>query len=328
MAILEILITGGTGFLGQHLAKALQIHGHHIRILGRNFAHVEALIAVGAMPVAADLRDEAAVGRACKGVDVVYHVGALSAAWGKRADFYAINVGGTQAIIAGCREHDVKRLVYVSSPSVVFDGKDQHNATETVPYPRRFASVYSWTKKLGEDLVNGAAASLDTVIVRPKAIFGPGDRTLLPQLIAVAQRNRLPQIGNGRNLVDLTYVENVVHALMLILDARTVIGKTYTITNNEHIPLWDVIRQVLRELDLATNLRQVALPVALAAAGLMEVQAILTGREPLLTRYSAAILGRTQTYDITAARRDLGYSPQVSVSEGIRRTLAALKGEA
>jgi nucleoside-diphosphate-sugar epimerase len=138
----------------------------------------------------------------------------------------------------------------------------------------------------------------------------------------------LPQIGNGRNLVDLTYVENVVQALMLILDVRTAMGKTYTITNNEHILLWDVIRQVLRELDLATNLRQVALPVALAAAGLMEAQAILMSREPLLTRYSAAILGRTQTYDITAARRDLGYSPQVSVSEGIRRTLAALKGEA
>jgi len=325
---LEILITGGTGFLGQHLARALQIHGHHIRILGRDFTQIEALIEAGATPVVADLRDEAVVRKSCKGVDAVYHAGALSAAWGKRADFYAINVGGTQAIIAGCREHGVKRLVYVSSPSVVFDGKDQHNATETVPYPRRFASVYSWTKKLGEDLVNGAAASLDTVIVRPKAIFGPGDRTLLPKLISVARHNRLPQIGNGRNLVDLTYVENVVHALMLTLDAPAAIGKTYTITNDEHIPLWDVIRQVLRELDLPTNLRQVSLPVALAAAGLMEAQAILTGREPLLTRYSAAILGRTQTYDITAAQRDLGYSPQVSVSEGIRRTLAALKGEA
>lgn len=327
---MEILITGGTGFLGQHLVRALLTKGHRVHILGRNFAQpqIRELLAGGAIPISADLRDKTAVGAACAGIDVVCHAGALSAPWGRRVDFFEINVGGTEAVLAGCQAHGVRRLIYVSSPSVVFDGRDQLLVTEDVPYPRhphRFTSIYSLTKKLGEDRVNAAAATgLQTVILRPKAIFGPGDQSLLPRLIAAARQRRLPQIGDGRNLVDLTYVENVVHAIILACDGQAAIGKTYTITNDEHVPLWDVIRSVLSRLDLSTNLRQVPLPVALAAASVMELRAALTGKEPLMTRYSAAILARTQTYDISAARRDLEYIPCVSIADGTERTLAAL----
>jgi len=325
---MEILGTGGTGFLGQHLARALLANGHHVHLLSRHFEHVPSLLAAGAKPVNADLRDRAKVSAACAGIDVVYHAGALSAPWGRRSDFYEINLGGTGGVLDGCHRHGVRRLLYVSSPSVVFDGQDQYNVTENIPYPRRFASVYSLTKKLGEDMVNAAATSLETVILRPKAIFGPGDQALLPRLINAARQKRLPQIGDGHNLVDLTYVENVVHALLLALDSGAVVGKTYTITNDEHVPLWDIIRAVLQRLDLPTNLRQVSLPMALTAASLMEMRAALTGTEPLLTRYSAMILARTQTYDISAARRDLGYTPFVSVADGIERTLETLKVKA
>jgi nucleoside-diphosphate-sugar epimerase len=320
---MKILITGGTGFLGQYLARELLGQGHRVQLLGRNIARVGELIAAGALPVAADLRDRAAVIAACAGVDAVYHVGALSAPWGRRADFFAINVGGTAAVLEGCRSHGVRRLIYVSSPSVVFDGRDHRDLTEDAPYPRRFASVYSLTKKLGEDLVN-AATWCDSVIVRPKAIFGPGDHALLPRLIAAARQGRLPQIGDGRNLVDLTYVDNVAHALVLALGAEPSSGKTYMITNDEHVPLWDVIRSVLRRLGIPAELRRVPLATALVAASLMECRAALIGKEPLLTRYTAAILGCTQTYDISAARRDLGYAPRVSVAAGIERTLEAL----
>ena len=322
---MHILITGGTGFLGQHLAQALLAKGHTIHLMGRNFTQVNNLLQRGAIAVQADLRDSATVTMACANMHAVYHVGALSAPWGKEADFHAINVGGTQSVLAGCLMHNVQRLIYVSSPSVVFDGHDQYNVTEDVPYPRSFASVYSLTKKLGEDLVNQSSNKLETIILRPKAIFGPGDQSLLPRLIAAARQGRLPQIGTGRNLVDLTYVENVVQALLLALNVESAIGKTYTITNDEHIPLWDVICTVLQQLDLPTNLRKISLPVALAAARAMEWQAALTGKEPLLTRYSVAILARTQTYDISAARRDLGYTPCITLADGIERTLAALK---
>jgi nucleoside-diphosphate-sugar epimerase len=321
---MKILVTGGSGFVGQHLAHTLLGQGHDVAILGRDFSRSGALIAAGAQPLAVDLRDRAATIAACA-VDAVYHVGALSAPWGRRADFHAINVDGTANIVAGCQRHHVQRLIYVSSPSVVFDGRDQRDLTEAAPYPRRFASIYSLTKKLGEDLVNHAASiGLPTVILRPKAIFGPGDAALLPRLIAAARRGRLPQIGDGHNLVDLTYVENVIQALVQALDAPAALGRTYTITNDEHAPLWNVIRTVLRHLGLATQLRTLPLAPALAAARLMEARAALLGGEPLLTRYSAAILARTQTYDISAARRDLGYRPRVTVAEGVARTLAAL----
>ncbi len=327
---MEVLVTGGTGFLGQHLARALLAKGHRVHILGRNFAKAgpRELIAQGAIPIPADLRDRAAVGAACAGIEVVFHTGALSAPWGKPVDFHDINVGGTEAVLAGCLAHGAGRLIYVSSPSVVFDGRDQRLALEDVPYPHRFTSTYSLTKKLGEDRVNAAAASgFQTVILRPKAIFGPGDQALLPRLIAAARQKRLPQIGDGNNLVDLTYVENVVQALMLALDAPAAIGNTYTITNEEHVPLWDIVRSVLSRLNLSTKLRRVPLSVALTAASLMELRAALTGQEPLLTRYTAAILARTQTYDISAAKRDLGYAPGISIADGTERTLEALEGK-
>jgi nucleoside-diphosphate-sugar epimerase len=326
--VMHILVTGGTGFLGQHLVRTLLDRQHSVSMVGRNFIGVQDLLATGAIPIHADLRNAVAMREACKGMDVVFHVGALSAAWGKRRDFYAINVAGTRAVLEGCREHGVKRIIYVSSPSVVFEGRDIMHATEAMTYPRRFTSVYARTKKLGEDLVNAASAHMETVILRPKAIFGPGDRTLLPQLLAAARQGRLPQIGNGRNLVDLTYVDNVVLALLSSLDAQAAVGKTYTITNDEHVPLWDMLRQVLRSLDISTDLRPVPLNLALLAATSMEAQAALTGKAPLLTRYTAAILGCTQTYNIEAAQRDLGYTPSVSVAEGVRRTLDALKREA
>lgn len=325
---MKVLVTGATGCVGQHSVAALLREGVHVRALGRDSARSAALQALGAEIVRADLRDRSAVIAACAGCDAVLHLGALSAPWGKRADFLQINVGGTASVIAGCRLHGVARLVYVSSPSVIFTGRDHTLLTEDAPFPRRFASTYSWTKKLGEDLVREAQVDgIETVILRPKAVFGPGDTSLLPRILASARAGRLPQIGDGTNMVDLTYVENVAHALLLALRSKKAIGGVYTITNDEHPRLWDVIHEVLERFGLSTDLRHVPLPLARIVAGLMELQAVWTGHEPLLTRYTVAILGRTQTYDIRAAKRDLGYQPLVSLAEGIQRTLVALEQE-
>jgi 2-alkyl-3-oxoalkanoate reductase len=326
---MRILVTGSTGFVGQHLVRALLERGHRVWMLGRNFAAASALLEAGAIRVQADLRDRASIIGACAQMDAVYHVGALSAPWGRSADFHAINVGGTEHVIAGCVRHEVGRLIAVSSPSVLFNGRDQHLLSDSAPYPPRFISAYSATKKLAEDRLNAAIRQgLPALIMRPKAIFGPGDTTLFPRLIRAARDGRLSQIGAGRNLVDLTYVGNVVEALLLALHAPDAVGKTYTITNDEHVPLWDVIRTVLRRLDIPAQLRTLPLTAAMVVARLMEIRALLTGREPLLTRYSVAVLARTQTYDISAARRDLRYVPSVPVAEGIRQTLAHLQAPA
>lgn len=323
---MTVLITGGTGPLGRQLAAALLARGTQVRLLGRSFRDCAGLLAAGAEPLALDLRDQDAVVAACANTRLVYHAGALSAPWGRRADFVAVNIGGTAAIVAGCLKHGATRLVYVSSPSVVFDGRDQQMLTEAAPYPRRFASLYSWSKKRGEDLVNAAAQhGLETVIVRPKAIFGPNDQALLPRLVAAARSGRLPLVGDGRNLVDLTYIDNVVAALLLAGLSPAACGKTYTITNGEPVALWGVVRELLRRLGLNDQLRRVPLGAALTLATLMEARATFSGREPLLTRYSVLLLARTQTYSIAAARRDLGYEPGVSLRSGIEYTLASLQ---
>ncbi|MBK8049579.1 MAG: NAD-dependent epimerase/dehydratase family protein [Anaerolineales bacterium] len=322
---MRILVTGGTGFLGSHLTRRLLDLHQDVRILGRDFNAVTALVQAGATPIPADLTTHQAVVDACAGMDVVFHVAALSAPWGAAANFYATNVDGTAAVVKGCAQHGVKRLVYVSSPSVVFDGRDQIDVNELAPYPHQFTSTYAKTKKLGEDLVNNAAAAgLDTVTLRPKAIFGPGDRALLPRLIAAARQGRLRRFGDGSNLVDLTYIDNVVQALVLAMQAPAAQGRTYFITNDEHPALWPLIECVLHELGLPP-LRGMPVSVAMSAARMMETQSVFTRREPLLTRYTVAILTRTQTYDISAARTDLSYAPHVSVAEGIRRTLVALR---
>jgi nucleoside-diphosphate-sugar epimerase len=323
---MRVLVTGATGFLGGRLAATLLEHGHQVRVLVRNPSADGAGIE-GAKVWRGDLRNPATVIAACEDMEVVQHAGALSSPWGPKSEFYETNVSGTQAIIDGCQRYGVRRLIYVSSPSVVFDGQDQHNLTEAAPYPATSVSVYSHTKKLGEDLVNAASGALETVTLRPKAIFGPGDRALLPRLLATARTGRLPMIGDGRNLVDLTYVDNVVEAMRLAMRADAAAGKTYHITNDEHALLWNLVRRILQELKLPPPRLRISLSAALAAAGAMEQVARVTGREPTLTRYSTLILARTQTYNIAAAKRVLGYTPPVSLEEGIERTLSALRLE-
>ncbi len=318
----KVLVTGGTGFLGQYLARRLLREECQVYLGGRNFQTVQKLIEAGAIARPFDLGDYPATVAVCQDVDVVCHAGALAAPWGQWSAFYRANVIGTQAIIQGCRQYGVRRLVHISSPSVVFDGRDQINATDAVPYPRRWLSAYAQTKKISEELVK-AAQDVNTIILRPKAIFGPGDRALLPRLIAAARLGQLPRIGNGQNQVDLTYVENVVDAIVRAMQ-KTGINGVYTITNNEHVYLWEVIQTVLNRLSIAQPRRSISPQVAMAAATYLEWQAVLTRREPRLTRYSVALLCRTQTYDISAAMHDLDYQPTVSVSEGIERTLQAL----
>jgi nucleoside-diphosphate-sugar epimerase len=259
-------------------------------------------------------------------MDAVVHAGALSSPWGAERDFRHTNILGTHFVIAGCRFQGVDRLIHISSPSVVFSGGDHFNLTEDALFPVRQLCHYSNSKAVAEIGIRQARREgLHAFILRPKAIFGPGDTSLLPRLIAAARAGRLPQIGDGTNRVDLTYVENVAHAIALALRSEKAVGGTYTITNGESVLLWEVIRRVLEHQGLSTNLKVLPLRAAMAAARLMEAKAAITGKEPLLTRYTVQILARTQTYDISAARRDLGYEPIVSLEEGMERTLDALE---
>jgi len=317
-----IVVTGGTGFLGHAVVRTLLARGQAVRSIGRNPDRCATLESLGATVIRGDLRDADFVASACRDAEAVIHAGAFSEPFGPREIFHASNVVGTRNVVAACLDQRVGRLVHISSPAVVFDGLDQVNAREDVPYPTRYSSNYAWSKRLAEECVR--AAKLDTVILRPKAIFGEGDVALLPRIIRAARMGRLPQIGHGQNRVDITHVDNVVHAICLALKAPRATGRIYTITNGEHVALWPMITRVLAYLGLRTELRRISVYAALAIGRALELYARLAGGEPLLTRYTVSILAREQTYDISAAQRDLGYAPVMSFEQGFEATLAAL----
>ena len=317
------LITGATGFLGGALARKLQAHGWRVRALGRRAVAGEVLRAAGMEFVQASLEDEAATTAACEGADVVFHCGALSSPWGRDAAFVAANVTGTRNVIAGCVRHGVARLVNVSTPSVYFDFRHRLNLTEESPLASRPVNAYARSKLIAEQCVDAAVArGLDAVTLRPRAIFGPGDTTLFPRLLRVAQHEKFPLIGEGDPIMDVTFVGNAVDALAAAGTAPGIAGRKYNITNGEPWARSALLGELFTQTGQEFTTRAVPLSRAMAAARLMEWASRIFSAsrwEPPLTRYSAAVLAFSQTFDLSAARRDLGYSPAVGVGEGIRR---------
>ncbi len=313
-----VLVTGATGFLGQHLVRRFLDIGQPVRATGRNIKIGLALQAEGADFRPVDLRDRAGMDAAIDGVEAVVHSGALSTVWGRKEDFHAINVGGTENVIAASRAHGVKRLIYISSPSVMTRPTAQWNLTEDEPLPSEHVSMYSETKRLGEDLVN-QATGLETVILRPKAIYGPGDTAIFPRLIKAAAKGRLPIVGDGNTVTNLTHVRDVVAAILLALKSDKAVGKTYVITGGDDIRIWDVITDIVTRSGFKPPSRKIPIGRAMRVAKVLEWvwRTLHLPGEPPLTTYTAGILGLSQTYDISAARRDLGYEPSVPLAEGV-----------
>jgi nucleoside-diphosphate-sugar epimerase len=317
------LVTGATGFLGAALAARLRTLGFEVTGLGRDHARGQALAAAGVRFVACDLGDAAALTAACAGHDYVFHSGALSSPWGRWDDFYRANVTGTRHVVAASRAAGVRRLIHVSTPSLYIDHRDRLAIREDEPLPSRPINHYAATKRLAEAVIDEAhAAGLPVITIRPQGIFGPGDRTLFPRILRVARRGRLPLIGDGRNVIDVTYVDNVVDALVACATSPpATLGHKYNISNGEPVGNYDMIERVLAAVGV--HCRQVRVPfaVAWAAAGLLEAVHRLgrLEREPPLTRYSVLVLARSRTLDISAARGALGYHPRIGLDEGIQR---------
>jgi 2-alkyl-3-oxoalkanoate reductase len=320
----KVVVTGATGFLGSHTVATLQARGVDVLALGRDAGKVAQF---GTRGLRLDLTDLEGLSWAFQGADAVVHTAALSAPWGRLEDFQRVNVDGTRNVLRAASSAGVKRLVHISSPAVIFDDADQFDVPDDAPYPSRHSSFYALTKKRAEQLV--LESELECAVLRPKAIYGPGDTSLLPRLVTAARAGRLPQIGDGGNLVELTFVTDVVQAIERSLEVRLGADRTpYTITGGERVPLWNAIRALLEGLGVSSRLPVLSMRAALTLARGLEVVAAFTGREPRLTRYTAQILARTQTYDTSRAGRDLGYQPRVSLGEGLERTLEALRRSA
>lgn len=318
----KVLVTGGGGFLGRAIVKRLVERGDEVRSLARNaYAALEEL---DVEQVQGDISDPQAVAGACQGRDVVYHVAAKPPPWGKYEDYYRTNVTGTQNIIGSCLSRNVSRLVYTSTPSVVFNGKDIEGADESMPYPEKFCTHYSQTKAIAEqDVVRAADRQLKTIILRPHEIWGPGDNHILPRLVARAKR--LKQIGDGKNRIDTIYIDDAADAHLLAADKLRerpeLSGKVYFLSQDAPVPAWEMVNALLKAAGCGPIKKKVPFRVAWLAGALLELiyRTFRLGGEPYITRFMAEAVSQSHWFNISAAKKDLGYRPKLTTAEGLKR---------
>ena len=335
---MSVLVTGGTGFLGRRIVERLLGEGRSVSVLARNPA--PDLEARGVRVICASIDNAEVVHRACAGMETVFHVAAKVGVWGDYDSFFDANVLGTRAVLYGCRSHAVKKLVYTSTPSVVYNGRDLANANESLPLTTDCPSPYPQTKALAEAEVLAAnSPALRTLALRPHLIWGPGDPHLVPRVLKRARAGRLRIVGSGRNLVDMVYVENAVDAHLLAetaLNAETAAprdpekhasGRAYFITNGEPILLWDWINGLLVALGHPPLDKHISLRVASALGSICETVwgALGLESEPPMTRFVAAELAKDHWFDLSAARRHLRYEPRVTMAKGTANLIASLK---
>lgn len=326
----HVLVTGGGGFLGAAIVRMLVQRGERVRSLSRSF--YPELGTLGVEQIQGDLADPNTVTAACAGVETVYHVAAKAGVWGRYEDFHRSNVIGTGNVIAACKTQQVQRLIYTSSPSVIFNGEDMENVDESVPYPTEFHHHYPKTKAMAEQAVHRASQEgLQTIILRPHIIWGPGDPHMVPRILARA--HRLRRIGNGQKRVDTIYVDNAAEAHLLAEEAlRTnpaLSGRTYFISQDQPVPLWQMIDWILAaggkppvRKTMSPGIAYVIGAICEKIYGVFNLQG-----EPPMTRFVARELATAHWFNIEAAKRDLGYTPKVSIEEGLKRLKDWLRSE-
>jgi 2-alkyl-3-oxoalkanoate reductase len=322
---MHALVTGASGFLGSYVVEQLVARGDQVRAYCRGES--QELRRLGVQIVQGDLRDREATIAACKGADAVFHVGGVSGIWGPWRHYFESNTLATQHVIEGCRRYGVGRLVYASSPSVTFDGRDQCGVDESAPCATRWLCQYPHSKALAEQAVLGAngAGGLLTCALRPHLIWGPRDRHLIPRLLERQRAGQLRRVGDGHNLIDITYVENAAAAHLRAADAllagSAVCGRAYFISQGEPVNCWVWIDEVLKLAKLPPVDRSISLRLAWTAGAVLEAlhRVVRNREEPRMTRFLAAQLGRSHYFNIGRAKADFGYSPRISIADGMHR---------
>ena len=326
----KVLVTGGGGFVGTALVTSLVERGIEVVVAGRNsYPHIERL---GVKCFRGDIRLREFTDIICKEVDTVFHSAAKAGIWGAWRDYEATNVLGTKNIVDSCRACNIKRLIYTSTPSVVFSARDIVNGDETLWYAKRPLCHYAKSKILAERyLLKNNSDTMKTVAIRPHLIWGPGDPHLVPRLLEKGRRQELKIVGSGTNKVDITYIDNVAHAHLLAADnlngSCEAAGKAYFIGQEQPVNLWDWINTLYRDLEIPEIKAKVPFKTAYIAGTLLELIHTLLRREnePRMTRFLALQLARSHFFSHQGAFRDFGYKPIVSLDEGQEKLLKWLK---
>lgn len=326
---MKILVTGGGGFLGQALCRSLIERGH--AVVSYNRGVYPALQALGVEQRQGDLADRDTLIRAAQDCAAVFHTAAKAGAWGSYDSYHRANVMGTGNVLAACRAHGIDKLIYTSTPSVT------HRAThpvaggtaDTVAYGERLKAPYPATKLIAEKIVLAANdATLATVALRPRLIWGPGDNQLLPRLAARAKAGRLALVDHGDAIIDTTYIDNAAQAHLNAFDhlhiGAACAGKAYFISNGEPMPLREVINRLLQAVGAPPVTRSIPFRLAYAAGAACEAlwPLLRLREEPPMTRFLAEQLATTHWYSMAPAQRDFGYTPRVSMAEGFARLAA------
>jgi nucleoside-diphosphate-sugar epimerase len=312
-------VTGGSGFIGGRLIERLTADGWRVRALARSDASAGVVADRGAEAVRGDLADVAAMAEGARGSDVAFHCAAHLGEWGTREEFERDNVQGTANVLEACRRAGVGRVVHVGTEAALLAGEPLIDADETWPLRPDSPALYSSTKARAEQLVRDAARDgLETVVVRPRLVWGPGDTTIRPELIEAVRTKKFAWIGGGRHRTSTTHVDNVVEGLVLAAE-RGRSGEAYFVTDGEPVVFRDFVTRLLATAGVTPPDR--TMPGALARAAAAGGEA-LYGRTPLkgrppVTRLAVWLMSQEATIDITKARRELGYSPVRTIDEGM-----------
>lgn len=315
--------------MGGAIVRALLDRGDTVRTIQRS--HYPFLKELGAEVIQGDLTLPEDINAAASGCDVIFHVAAKAGVWGDYADYYQANVIATKNVLQACRINQVKNLVYTSTPSVVFDGKDEEGINESAPYVKNFFNAYQKTKSEAEQrVIKANSVDLKTVSLRPHLIWGPGDPHLVPRIINRARAGRLKLVGNETNKVDSCYIDNAAQAHLLAADclqsSGVCAGKVYFISNDEPISMAELINKILAVADLPPVNKTVPENEAYIIGFVLEkIYTLLNIKnEPIMTRFVARQLSTSHWFDLSAAKQDLGYQAGISIDEGMKRLKESL----
>lgn len=317
-------VTGGSGFIGGRLVRRLVGDGRTVRALARSDAAAEKVAALGAEPVRGELGDPAALTAAADGADVAFHLAAHLGEWGPWEDFERGNVVGTRNVLAACEEAGVRRFVHCGTEAVLIAGEPLVQVDETAPLRPDSRAPYPATKAKAEQAVRAAAREgFETVVLRPRFVWGKGDTTLLPEMVATVDAGRFAWVGGGRNLTETTHVDNVVEGLVLAA-GKGRSGEAYFVTDGEPVVFREFVTALLRTQGVEPPDRSLPSWAAMPMARVCEAawKLLPLSGEPPMTAFRAWLLTQECTIEIAKARTELGYAPVVSREQGLAELAA------
>lgn len=317
---MKVLVTGGTGFIGRHLVKALLAKGSAVRILSRKRDDIRLFKDTGIEWVCGDLTVKDSLQEIARDVDVVFHLAAQMGTWGLDSKhFDNVNVQGTQNILEACVDKGVKQFILASTPGV--QGKGDPHANETLPFKPPYD--YERTKCEAEKLVIkfNRNCDLHVTIIRPDFVYGPGDLRRLSLYRAIKQK-KFYIVGSGKSILHPTYVEDLIQGFGLVMNNQVAFGEVYNIAGPHQITVEDYVRIISKALDVPVPLVKIPKPLALAMAMVFEIISKVSGNEPYISRSRIEFLTQSHGLDIDKARTQLGYVPKYDFEEGIRLAIS------